>query len=148
MAGEKNANNIKDLFDIILDMTLREIQENAAVNTTDRRKNMQFFEWENEEVLVRVEIVQRSPDNPVDLIEQITDPKEKAVVQRLANGDRQMDIANDMNISQTTVSIIKKKHSALIATLIAATAAMTMSTPVAVMTGMASVLGKNQTKKK
>lgn len=135
-------NNKKRLEDQdFMKMSLTDIKDEADTVIADRKKETLSMDWQSGEYTITVEIKKSiSSHDSVDL-EQLSEeqekelvtnlPKEegedfkrlskeeKAVVIRLAGNQKQIEVANDLKISQAKVSVIKKKNDAVLRAIIA-----------------------------
>lgn len=112
---------------MIMNMTLAQIHDEAAITTQDKRNHVLSFEWESEEFLIEVKITKKSALTAEELLMQIPNEKERYVVNALANGSKQVELAEQLSVSQAAISSIKKKHTKTLSAMLAITAAATLN---------------------
>ena len=91
----------------IMQMKLADIFKNADTVTSNRRDQTLFIDYFNDGYSVSIKVKKVREPETSDISDE-----EKEVIQRLAEGQRQIDVAEKMKISQAKVSAIKKKNSA------------------------------------
>ena len=96
----------------IMQMKLADIFKNADTVTSNRRDQTLFIDYFNDGYSVSIKVKKVREPETSDISDE-----EKEVIQRLAEGQRQIDVAEKMKISQAKVSAIKKRNSALLLTL-------------------------------
>ena len=115
-----DSNNKKRVEDQdFMKMSLMDIKDEADKVISDRKKQTLSIEWLSDEFSITVEI-KRNPLSSGDVVDSVKmSEEEKEVVRRLAEGQKQVDVANEMKISQAKVSVIKNKNARILSSIIA-----------------------------
>ena len=113
---QNSSNRLED--QAFMSLSIFQIKEEADKVISDRKKNTLQIEWDSGDYTINIEIKKSIQLN--DKIDSKKMSKEETeVVKRLAEGQKQVQVAKEMGISQAKVSGIKNKYAALLTTLMA-----------------------------
>ena len=100
--------------DKVLDL-VEQLKDYADYVIVDKKRNTTTIQVKRDEYIVKADVKKFSGSEtrsvsvtPTNLSQDI---KEKTVMERLNSGERQVDVALEMGLSQSRIAQIKKKHS-------------------------------------
>ena len=98
----------------IMQLKLADIYDNADNVSSDRKKQTLSIKCISEGYAITIDIKKVDPDGDKELqIDDISE-LEKKVLEKISEGEKQVQIAKDLGISQATVSGIKAKYPSLL----------------------------------
>lgn len=98
----------------IMNLKLSDIYDNADSVSSDRKKHTLLIKYIDDDFAINIEIKKADSINDVETLWNEMSDIEQEVWGRIDKGQRQVEIANELDISQATVSGIKTKYPSLL----------------------------------